>query len=117
MPKTPKSAILFSSQFVNDTNNEQEYLLRTERKTTSTCEIQISEGFVSERSGEVSLEIQLPGVVAEAGAGFRHEYSLDKGLSKSIQEEMTWSIESNVKVIRKQEKILFFIFFSLRFKV
>lgn len=98
MPKSPKSSILFSSQFVNDTKHEQEYLLRTERKTTSTCEIQISEGYVSERSGDISLEIQLPGVVAEAGAGFKHEYSIEKGLSKTIQEEMSWSIESNVKV-------------------
>ena len=98
VPKTPKSSVLFSSQFVNDTNFDQEYLLRTERKTTSSCQIDIIEGYVCERSAEVSLEFQLPGVVAEAGAGFKQEYSLEKGLSKSIQEDMSWSIESNVKV-------------------
>lgn len=98
VPKAPKSSVLFSSQFINDTNFDQEYLLRTERKTTSTCQIEIKEGYVCERSADISLEIQLPGVVAEAGAGFRQEYSVEKGLTKSIQEEMSWSIESNVRV-------------------
>ncbi|CAF0772600.1 unnamed protein product [Brachionus calyciflorus] len=98
IPKAPKSSVLFSSQFVNDTNYDQEYLLRTERKTTSTCQINISDGYVCEKSGDLSLEVQLPGVVTEAAAGFRHEYSVEKGLSKSVEEEMTWSIESNVKV-------------------
>lgn len=47
---------------------------------------------------DVSLEIELPGFIASAGAGFRQEYSLENTTTKSIQEEMVWSIESNIKV-------------------
>lgn len=92
------SHILFRSSFVNDTDQEQEYLLRTERKTVSTCEIEIFQGYVCEDQAELSLEIPIPGIVASAGAGFKHEYSTENSTRKSIQEEMTWSLESNVKV-------------------
>jgi hypothetical protein len=73
--------------------------LHTERKTTSTCEIEIFQGYTTEKSAELALEIPIPGCVVEAGAGFKHEYSVENATTKSIQEEMTWSLNSNVKVL------------------
>jgi hypothetical protein len=98
-PGNPLSSVLFRSSFVNDTDKEQEYILRTERKTVSTCDIEIFQGYVTEKSAEFSLEIPIPSCVVSAGAGFKHEYSVENSTTKSIQEEMTWSLESNVKVI------------------
>ncbi len=93
-----KSNVLFRSSFINDTTKEQEYLLRTERKTTSSCDIEVYEGYVTEGSMELSLEIPLPGCVLTTGAGFKRQYSLENSTVKSFQEEVSWSIESNVKV-------------------
>lgn len=90
---------LFRSTFVNDTDFEQEYQLRTERRTTAVCEIEISKGYVTEGSADFCLEIPIPGCVAEIGAGFKREYSMDNRTSKNFEEEITWSVESNIKVV------------------
>jgi hypothetical protein len=94
-----KSAhVLFKTTFINDSKGEQEYQLNAERKTMSSCSFEIYEGYSNEGSCELSLEIPLPGVVATAGAGFKREYTLENSRSKSIQEEMNWSVQSNIKV-------------------
>jgi hypothetical protein len=93
-----KSSVLFKSTFVNDTTKEQEYLLRTERKTTSSCDIEIYEGYTTEGSLELALEIPLPGCVLKTGAGFKKQYTMENNTFKSVQEEVSWSIESNVRV-------------------
>jgi hypothetical protein len=97
-PGAPKTHVLFKSTFINDTSSEQEYQLRAERKTVSSCDIEIIEGFFTEGSAELSLEIPIPGCVLSAGAGFKREYALENRTSKSVEEELTWSIESNVRV-------------------
>ena len=93
-----KSHCLFRSTFINDTTKEQEYQLRTERKTISSCDIELYEGYITEGSLELSLEIPIPGCVLQTGAGFKREYSLENSTTKSFQEEVSWSIESIVKV-------------------
>ena len=95
----PKSHVLFRSLYINDTINEQEYQLRTERKTVQTCDIEIFNGCVTEAGAELKLEIPIPGCVLESGASFKREYALENTTSTSVEEEMTWSIESNIKVL------------------
>lgn len=97
-PAQPKSHVLFRSTFINDTAGDQDYQLNAERKTTSSCSLEVVEGYVTEQSADLSLEIELPGCVLGAGAGFKQEYSLENTRTKSIQEEMTWSVQSNIKV-------------------
>ena len=97
-PAMPKSHVLFRTTFINDTTGDQDYQLNAERRTTSSCTIELFEGFVSEGSAELSLEVPLPGCVISAGAGFKQQYSLENTRSKSIQEEMNWSVQSNVRV-------------------
>ena len=94
----PKSHVLFRSVYINDTVNEQEYQLRTERKTVSTCDIEIFEGYVTEVGAELKLEIPIPGCVLEGGTSFKKEYALENTTCKSIEEEISWSVESNIKV-------------------
>ena len=97
-PGVPKSHVLFRSTFINDTNKEQEYQLAAERKTMSTCSFELFEGFVNEGQAELSISVPIPGCALEVGAGFRHEYVLENTSSKTVQEEMNWSLQSNIKV-------------------
>ncbi|KAI3381756.1 hypothetical protein SNEBB_001891 [Seison nebaliae] len=92
----PKTHMLFKSKYVNDTELEQEYQVKAERKTVSTCSLTVLEGFLME--SEFSMEIALPGDIVELGAGFKTEYSLENERHKSIEEEMTWNVESTVRV-------------------
>ena len=94
----PKSHVLFKSNYINDTVNEQEYQLRTERKTVSTCDIEIFEGYVTEVGAELKLEIPIPGCVLEGGSTFKYEYAIENTTTKSIEEEITWSVDSNIRV-------------------
>lgn len=98
MPGVPKNHILFRSTFLNDTNREQEYNLKAERRTVSTCSFSIFEGYTTEQCASLELEVPLPKCVLEASTGFRKEYTLEQSKDKQIEEELTWSVESNIKV-------------------
>lgn len=93
-----KSHVLFKSTFVNDTNSDQDYQLVAERKTMSTCSLELFEGFVNESNSELSISVPIPGCALEAGAGFRREYTMETTRVKTIQEELNWSVQSNIKV-------------------
>ncbi len=93
-----RSSVLFRSTFVNDTEKEQTYQLQAERKTIASCSIELFEGWVNEGNGDVTLKVPLPGCVIEAGAGFKSEYSVENTTTKTVQEEMNWSVHSNVVV-------------------
>ncbi len=97
-PGTPKNHILFRSTFLNDTNREQEYNLKAERRTVSTCSFSIFEGYTTEQCISLELEVPLPKCVLEASTGFRREYTLEQSKDKQVEEELTWSVESNIKV-------------------
>ncbi len=97
-PGAPKNHILFRSTFLNDTNREQEYNLKAERRTVSTCSFSIFEGYTTEQCTSLELEVPLPKCVLEASTGFRREYTLEQSRDKQVEEELTWSVESNIKV-------------------
>ncbi|CAF1414677.1 unnamed protein product [Adineta steineri] len=97
-PGTPKNHILFRSTFLNDTNREQEYNLKAERRTMSTCSFSIFEGYTTEQCVSLELEVPLPKCVLEASTGFRRQYTLEQSKDKQVEEELTWSVESNIKI-------------------
>ncbi|CAF0892264.1 unnamed protein product [Rotaria sordida] len=97
-PGTPKNHILFRSTFLNDTNREQEYNLKAVRRTVSTCSFTIFEGYTTEQCASLELEVPLPKCVLEASTGFRREYTLEQSRDKQVEEELTWSVESNIKI-------------------
>lgn len=97
-PGTPKNHILFRSTFLNDTNREQEYNLKAVRRTVSTCAFSIFEGYTTEQCASLELEVPLPKCVIEASTGFRREYTLEQSRDKQVEEELTWSVESNIRV-------------------
>jgi len=97
-PGIPKNHILFRSTFLNDTNREQEYNLKAERRTVSTCSFSIFEGYTTEQCASLELEVPLPKCVMEASTGFRREYTLEQSRDKQVEEELTWSVESNIKI-------------------
>ena len=97
-PGTPKNHILFRSTFLNDTDREQQYSLKAERRTVSTCSFSILEGYTTEQCASLELEVPLPKCVLEASSGFRREYTLEQSRDKQVEEELSWSVESNIKV-------------------
>ncbi len=111
-PGAPKNHILFRSTFLNDTNREQEYNLKAERRTVSTCSFSIFEGYTTEQCASLELEVPLPKCVVEASTGFRREYTLEQSRDKQIEEELTWSVESNIKVSTKYLRFELIVYFN-----
>ncbi|CAF0904572.1 unnamed protein product [Adineta steineri] len=98
MPGAPKNHILFRSSFLNDTNREQDYNLKAVRRTVSTCSFSIFEGYTTEQTASLELQVPLPKCVLEASTGFRREYTLEQSRDKQVEEELTWSVESNIRI-------------------
>ncbi len=77
------------------------------RRTVSTCAFSIFEGYTTEQCASLELEVPLPKCVIEASTGFRREYTLEQSRDKQVEEELTWSVESNIRV-RSFEILLLF---------
>lgn len=90
------SSVLFQTKFHNNTDDFQEYTLRTERTTCSTCETSLEHGFT--RGYEMSVTLKSPGEILEASAGYHNEETLTNSAGQTFEEEMTWGVESLIRV-------------------
>jgi len=93
---TPKTNVLFTAHFTNDTKMCQVYTLKTERRTKSTCNISMEKCYTI----GFSLDIKLcpPNPIIEANAGFKGEMSVNKTDSQTFEEELVWSVDNQIKV-------------------
>jgi len=93
---TPKTHVLFSAHFTNDTDQSQVYTLKTERRTKSTCNISMEKCYTI----GMSLDIKLcpPNPIIEANAGFKGEMSVKKADAESFEEELVWSVDNQISV-------------------
>ena len=96
---TPKTHVLFTAHFTNDTNQPQVYTLKTERRTKSTCNISMEKSYTI----GMSLDVKLvpPNPVIEANAGFKGEMSVTKADGESFEEELVWSVDNQISVPAK----------------
>ena len=100
-PPSPKAKVLFRTTFCNNTDQEQEYSFKTQRNTRSTCEVVIESGYCMGVSMDVKLAT--PCEVFEANAGFHRETSLTNINGETIEEELSWGVDSQIKVPRKSK--------------
>ncbi|MFH4977800.1 hypothetical protein AB6A40_004509 [Gnathostoma spinigerum] len=88
--------VLFKSTFTNTTDREQEYSFKTERTTRSSATVSVEKGLC--RGMEMSLKLKTPCEVVEANAGFHNEVSVYHIGENTTEEELTWGVDSNVRV-------------------
>ena len=98
-PVAPNSQVLFKTTFTNNTDHQQEYSFKTERTTSSTCDVCIEKGV--SYGAELGLTLKLPEDVLEVGTGFKKELSVNKTVGETFSEELTWGVDSLVKVPAK----------------
>ncbi|XP_067678167.1 uncharacterized protein [Haliotis asinina] len=96
---TPNTHVIFTAFFANNTEAEQVHTLTTERRTKSTCTVSLSKAYTLGAS--VNIRITPPNPIVEANAGFKAEMSKMKGLSETVEKELTWSVNSQIKIPRK----------------
>lgn len=96
--QTTKASILFQTKFTNNTEGDQEYTMRTEKTTRSSCSTNIETGYT--KGVEMSVTLKTPCEVFEANAGFHREISLTNSHGETIEEEVTWGVESHINVKR-----------------
>lgn len=94
--KDMKSNILFTSVFTNSTTEVQTNHLRTERRTASSCRISLTKAVTKE--GSFSLQISPPCAMIQANGGFRREVQMAREREKVFEEELIWSLDTEVVV-------------------
>ncbi|XP_076463290.1 uncharacterized protein LOC143295460 [Babylonia areolata] len=92
----PTAHVLFTANFSNDTPDPQRYKLRTERRTKSTCNINLMRTYTIGASVEVKLTP--PNPIIEANAGFHGELSMSKGVNETFEQELAWSVDNEIEV-------------------
>lgn len=93
---TPKTHVLFTAHFTNDTDQQQVYTLKTERRTKSTCNISMEKCYTI--GFNVDIKLCPPNPVIEANAGFKGEMSVKKADEESFEEELVWSVDNQISV-------------------
>ena len=88
--------VLFQTKFTNNTQDGQEYTLKTEKTTRSSCSTEVETSYT--RVIEMSLNLKTPGEIFEANAGYTRELTLTNNAGETIEEELTWGVESLIKV-------------------
>lgn len=91
--------ILFQTKFVNNTKADQEYTMRAEKTTRSICTTEIESTFT--KGMELSVKVASPGEIMEANAGYKRELSLTNNHGETMEEELVWGAESQIKVNSK----------------
>lgn len=94
--KAPTAQTLFTTYFTNKTDTVQEYSFKTERTTRQSCSFSFEKSFSHEKEG--GLSIKLPQDIVEIGGGIRCVQSIDCGKDKTNEEEITWGVDSTIKV-------------------
>ncbi|CAF0776703.1 unnamed protein product [Brachionus calyciflorus] len=94
--KAPQQQTLFKTYFTNKTNSEQEYSFKTERTTRQTCGFTFTKGFSREKEGGINFK--LPQDIIEISGGIRSEHSIECGKDQTKEEDITWGVDSIIKV-------------------
>ncbi len=97
------ASILFQTKFTNNTKDGQEYTLKTEKTTRSSCTTEIETSYT--KGIEMSVNLKTPGEIFECNAGYTRELTLTNNDGETLEEELTWGVESLIKV--KPEHIAF----------
>ena len=90
------ASILFQTKFTNNTQDGQEYTLKTEKTTRSSCTTEIETSYT--KGIEMSVNLKTPGEIFECNAGYSRELTLTNNDGETLEEELTWGVESLIKV-------------------
>ncbi|VDP60950.1 unnamed protein product [Schistosoma mattheei] len=92
-----KSHVLFSSIFTNKTSETQTNHLKTERRTSSSCRLSLQK--VVTKGGCINLQIGPPSMSVQANGGFRREITMSKDMEEVFEEELTWTLDTEVSTM------------------
>ncbi|KAM3183984.1 hypothetical protein ACTXT7_009265 [Hymenolepis weldensis] len=90
----PQNCVIFSSTFVNSTSTEQMNSLRTEKRTTATCRLQLTKSVM--RNGSINLQIAPPNTIIQANGGFSRERTITSEKEEVLEEELCWSLDTQI---------------------
>ena len=93
---TPINNILFTTHFTNKTGQPQRYTFKTERTTRSSCSVGLESSYTT--GVEMSVKLATPCSILEANAGYKRELCLTSTSGETIEEELTWGVDSEIEV-------------------
>ncbi len=92
----PLMNTLYQTAFTNKTDKDQTYNFNAQRSTRSECTVEIEESFT--QGVEMSVTMSTPCEIMEANAGFSRELSLTNTEGQTLEEELSWGVQSEITV-------------------
>lgn len=92
----PVSNLLFSTEFTNRTDASQMYSFRADRTTRSSCSVVIEQCYTF--GVDMNVRLATPNDLLELNVGFKREMALTNSETETIEEEMTWGVDSQIEV-------------------
>lgn len=90
----PTSRVLFTSVFKNATDLQQTYSLRTERQTTATRRVQVTNGLT--QGTNLRIKIAAPKSMASLETAFKDEVTCSETGESTSTEQLLWSLNTEV---------------------
>ena len=88
--------VLFSTTFTNNTDQDQEYTMKTEKTTSSEMTTEIENSWT--KGIKMGVNLSTPGQIFQLSAGFSRQTSLTNTDGQTFEEVLTWGVESQIKV-------------------
>ena len=92
----PINNVLFNTNFTNKTDKPQTYTFKTTRTTRSSCTVEIENTYTL--GMETSIKLATPCEIFEVNAGFHREISVCNTEEETIEEELSWGVDSEITV-------------------
>ncbi|XP_046551227.1 uncharacterized protein LOC124260940 isoform X1 [Haliotis rubra] len=93
-PRESSTQLVFCSNYDNRTDHDHQHRFTAQKVTHATAEVQLTEGFTS--GNDVGFSIDIPEPVRKATAGFGRQMVIRSKTTHTVQNELAWSIDSNV---------------------
>ena len=99
----PNTHALSTCYFTNKTDSEQTFIMKTESRTRSVCQILMSKTFIIGQ--EVNIKMAAPKHIIEAKAGVKGKRTVNNSNVETFEEDLVWSVNSGVVVHPKYKTL------------
>ncbi|XP_071113704.1 uncharacterized protein [Haliotis cracherodii] len=92
---TPRSQIVFTSNYDNNTDEVQNHTFQMDRATEATVKTFVTKGF--SKNGNVDIHIDVPQVVSDMTGGFGSDIVVASEDQSTVKHAVSWGLNSTVK--------------------
>ncbi|XP_067674637.1 uncharacterized protein [Haliotis asinina] len=99
----PRSQVVFTSNYDNNTDEVQDHTFQMDRSTEATVKTFVTKGF--SKNGNVGITIDVPPSVSELTGGFGSDIVVASEDENTVKHTVSWGLNSTVKAQPKKRTV------------